>query len=52
MASGMPCPRIAFEPQRAMPPAIRPPTTGTPITQAPRRGTAPAGELNAVDQTP
>ena len=36
IASGMPWPRIAGEPQRAIAPTIKAPTTGTAITQAPR----------------
>jgi hypothetical protein len=35
MASGMPCPRILSEPQRAMTPTIKPPMTGTMITPHP-----------------
>jgi hypothetical protein len=36
IASGMPCPWIAREPQRAMIPASRPPMAGIRMTQAPK----------------
>ncbi len=42
IASGMPWPWIAREPQRAMMPASRPPMTGTRMTQAP--SWLPAGD--------
>ncbi len=50
IASGMPCPRIFSEPKRAIRPTIRPPATGTAITQAP--SVLPAGERSAKDQWP
>ena len=36
IASGMPWPRIARDPQRAITPTISPPMTGTAITHSPR----------------
>jgi len=36
IASGMPCPRIAREPQRAIAPTSKPPIAGTAITHSPR----------------
>src|SRR5665213_2980778 len=50
IASGMPCPRIFSEPKRAISPTSSPPTTGTPITHAPRW--LSAGERLAIDSVP
>jgi hypothetical protein len=36
IASGMPCPRMAFDPYRAINPTTKPPITGTAITHTPR----------------
>ncbi len=49
IASGMPCPRIFSEPYRAIRPTIKPPATGTTITQAP--SVLWAGERSANDRT-
>jgi hypothetical protein len=50
IASGMPWPRMAFEPQRAIAPTIRPPATGTKITPRPRR--LSAGETKSAESRP
>ena len=50
MASGIPWPRIFSEPQRAMAPITRPPTTGTATVQG-ARWPAP-GETNSEDHRP
>ena len=36
IASGMPCPRMAFDPYRAITPTMMPPATGTRTTSHPR----------------
>ncbi len=47
IASGIPCPRIAGVPRRAISPTINPPTTGTTMTSGPRP--CPAGDVSAND---
>jgi len=49
MASGIPWPRMARDPQRAIMPTAMPPMAGTTMTQAPSRW--PSGEVSAVLQT-
>lgn len=50
IASGMPWPRIAVEPQRAMTPTTSPPATGTKIVHAPQ--CVMPGATKAVLQRP
>ena len=50
IASGMPWPRIAREPQRAIAPTTSPPSTGTTITHAP--SACAAGEVSSSETRP
>jgi len=50
IASGIPCPRIAADPYRAITPTINPPITGINITYGPRW--LPAGEVNLNENRP
>ncbi len=50
IASGMPCPRIARDPYRAINPTRIPPATGTTTTSAPRW--LPAGDEKAAEARP
>jgi hypothetical protein len=50
IASGMPCPRMALDPYRAITPTISPPITGTTMTPAPQ--TAVVGATGSNDRRP